>query len=232
MDRMPDSIMIFTAGKGTRMAPLTDTIPKPMIKVLGKPLAEYAFGFAQEEGLKVVMNLHHLPESIRAYFGPRGVEFVDEGNLLLETGGGLRKANETLERDVVFTINSDAIWRGPNPLALLREKWDPTKMDALLLLLPPLSVHGRSETSGGDFSYDPDGRLVRGGPFLYSGAQIIKTGRLDEIHKNIFSLNLYWDLLMKSRKVFGITYPGEWCDVGRPASIPIAEAILKRRKNV
>lgn len=229
---MPKSIMIFTAGKGTRMAPLTDTIPKPMIEVSGRPLADYAYDLAREESLKPVMNLHHLPDQIRAYFTPKGVEFSDEGALLLETGGGLRKARATLGSNTVFTLNSDAIWEGPNPLSLLREAWDPAKMDALLMLLPLSHAHGRDTTSEGDFSCASSGQLRRGGSLLYSGAQIIKTNRLDEISEDVFSLNLYWDLLMESKKVFGISYPGQWCDVGRPSNIPTAESLISRHADV
>lgn len=232
MAQMPESVMIFTAGKGTRMAPLTDTIPKPMIEVSGRPLADYAYELSRAEGLRPVMNLHHLPNSIRAYFGPKGVVFSDEGDLLLETGGGLRKARKALESDPVFTLNSDAIWQGPNPLTLLRNAWDPAKMDALLMVLPLSHAHGRDKTTSGDFSCSPSGRLERGGSLLYSGAQIIKTNRLGEISQDVFSLNLYWDLLLETKRVFGISYPGQWCDVGRPANIPIAESLINRPADV
>lgn len=229
---MPKSVMIFAAGKGTRMAPLTDVTPKPMIQVAGKPLAEYAFELAAAENLNVVMNLHYLPESIRAYFAPKGVAFSDEADKLLDTGGGLRRARSILGEDTVFTLNSDAMWCGPNPLSLLRDAWDPEKMDALLLLLPPESVHGRKGNVIGDFSITPSGNLTRGGPLLYSGAQIIKTDRLIDISGDVFSLNLYWNLLMKTNRVFGVSYTGEWCDVGQPSSIPVAEAMLRRYENV
>lgn len=227
---MPESVMIFTAGKGTRMLPLTETVPKPMIAVNGKPLADYAFRLAQDENLQAVMNLHYLPDSIVQHFEPKGVIFSNERSELLETGGGLRKARSILQSDPVFTLNSDAIWKGPNPLTLLKEAWNPERMDALLMLIPLSQAHGH--TGSGDFSTDRNGKLTRGGPLLYTGAQIIKTDRLVEISETAFSLNLYWNLLMQSDRVFGATYSGEWCDVGQPESIPIAEALLNRSDDV
>ncbi|AML50851.1 nucleotidyltransferase family protein [Falsihalocynthiibacter arcticus] len=227
---MPKSIMIFTAGKGTRMLPLTETLPKPMILVNGKPLADYAFALAQDENLQTVMNLHYLPDSIVQHFGPKGVQFSNEKSQLLETGGGLRKALPILQNAPVFTLNSDAIWSGPNPLTLLRKAWNPTQMDALLMLVPltqSLGHHG-----SGDFSADQNGQLTRGGALLYTGAQIIKTERLAEISESAFSLNLYWNLLMQSGRVFGVTYSGKWCDVGQPSSVPIAESLLNRAHDV
>ncbi|WP_380055869.1 nucleotidyltransferase family protein [Falsihalocynthiibacter sp. SS001] len=221
---MPESIMIFTAGKGTRMAPLTDTMPKPMIPVNGKPLADYAYALAQQEKLRTVMNIHYLPDQLVAHFQDTNVIFSDERDELLETGGGLRKALPLLGDDAVFTLNSDVVWSGPNPLSVLRAEWDPDKMDALLLLLPVEQALGRS--GQGDFSCLETGQITRGGPLLYTGAQIIKTHRLSEIPETAFSLNLYWNLLMKSGRVFGHRYSGKWCDVGQPESLPIAEALV------
>lgn len=227
---MPNSIMIFTAGKGTRMAPLTDTTPKPMIPVNGKPLAQYAFDLAREENLDTVMNLHYLPDQIIEHFAKENVVFSDESEALLETGGGLKKALPLLGKDAVFTLNSDVIWSGANPLTILRSTWNPLKMDALLLLVPIENALGRS--GNGDFSCADNGQLTRGGPLLYTGAQILKTDGLSEISEPSFSLNLYWNILLKSDRVFGVQYTGKWCDVGQPASIPIAEALLDGSSNV
>lgn len=227
---MPEAVMIFTAGKGTRMLPLTKSKPKPMISVNGAPLADYAFAYAQEENLKTVMNLHYHSEQIVRHFGPKGVLFSNEDSELLETGGGLRKALPILNCDPVYTLNSDAIWSGPNPLSVLKTAWDPDKMDALLLLIPLSCSSGHKGT--GDFAADKNGVLTRGGALLYTGAQIIKTKRLDDIPESAFSLNVYWNLLMQDNRVFGIPYPGEWCDVGQPESLPIAEALLNRASHV
>jgi MurNAc alpha-1-phosphate uridylyltransferase len=222
--------MIFAAGKGTRMAPLTDVTPKPMIHVNKRPLLDYALDLARNEGLSPVVNVHHLAAQIRHHLADTDVQISDETDTLLETGGGLRKAASLLQGSPVFTLNSDAVWAGHNPLTQLKNAWDPDHMDALLMLVPAAQAHGHNGT--GDFSRDADGRLSRGGALLYTGAQIIKTGRLSEIQESAFSLNKLWDLLLAENRVFGVSYTGEWCDVGQPESLPIAESLLNRTNDV
>jgi N-acetyl-alpha-D-muramate 1-phosphate uridylyltransferase len=121
-------------------------------------------------------------------------------------------------------LNSDAIWLGPNPLGLLSAAWVPARMEALLLLLDPARAVGHQ--GSGDFLLGADGRLSRGAGLVYSGAQILRTDSLAHIKEQVFSLNIVWDQMARRGGLFGISYPGQWCDVGRPESIPLAEALL------
>ncbi len=217
-------MMIFAAGKGTRMAPLTDVTPKPLIEVAGRTLLDRALDQGQAAGVgQIVVNTHHLGGQIRAHVAGRGIAVSDEAGLLLETGGGLRKALPLLGQGPVITMNPDVIWTGPNPVRALIEAWD-EGMDALLMLVPLGQTHGRQ--GGGDFALDPAGRLIRKGDLVYGGAQIIRPERLAEIAEDVFSLNRLWDLLIAGGRAYGIVHPGEWCDVGRPDCIPLAEALL------
>ena len=221
----PDSIMIFAAGKGTRMRPLTDAKPKPLIEVAGKPLIDHAFDLIDDIGLKrQVVNLHYRPEMIRKHLAQRAVVFSDETDALLETGGGLRQALPLLGNDPVFTLNTDAVWQGPNPLQDLSAAWDPARMDALLLLIRPENALGHA--GKGDFLAAPDGRLTRGPGAIYSGAQIIDTGLLDRIPEASFSLNLVWDMMLEKGRLFGLLSDAKWCDVGQPSSLPLAEQLV------
>lgn len=217
-------LMIFAAGKGTRMAPLTDRLPKPLIPVAGRTLLDRALDLGRAAGAgPVVVNIHHLGQQIRDHLGP-DIAVSDESDQLLETGGGLRRALPLLGPGPVLTLNPDAVWRGPNPLAALLAAWDPG-MEALLMLVPLARTHGRQ--GGGDFSLDPDGRLIRGGDLVYGGAQIIRTDRLAAIAEPVFSLNRLWDLQIAAGRAHGLVHSGEWCDVGRPDCIPLAEALLR-----
>ena len=221
----PTSIMVFAAGKGTRMRPLTDAMPKPLIPVAGKPLLDHAFGLIDPLDLSTtVVNLHYHAEMIRNHLAGRAITFSDESDALLETGGGLRKALPLLGPDPVFTLNTDAVWTGGNPLAALATNWDPRRMDALLVLIPPGNAIGHR--GKGDFLIDTAGRLSRGPGAIYSGAQIIKTDRLAHIPDTAFSLNLIWDQMLAEGRLFGLVLDGQWCDVGQPSSIPLAEAML------
>ena len=218
--------MIFAAGFGTRMKELTQDQPKPMIKVAGRPLIDHALDLARDAKCDpVVANLHYKPEILERHLTPKGVITLLEYPDILETGGGLRNALPTLGVDPVFTMNADAIWAGPNPLTLLAEAWNPDQMDALLMTVPIAQTVGYEGT--GDFSADGDGTLIRGPGVVYGGVQIIKTDALNGIAKDSFSLNLLWDQMLSDTRLFGVCYPGRWCDVGHPGGITLAEDMLR-----
>ncbi len=173
------------------------------------------------------MNTHYLSAQIAQHLNGSPVSISDESDAILETGGGLKKALPMLGNGPVMTLNSDAIWTGENPLAELMARWDETRMDALLLLLPAKRALGHSGT--GDFLLDADGRITRaaGKPGLvYLGAQIVRTEGLANIDKPAFSLNLLWDDMIAKGRAFGLVHNGGWCDVGRPEGILQAEALL------
>ncbi|WP_406735685.1 nucleotidyltransferase family protein [Thioclava sp. GXIMD4215] len=222
----PDSLMLFAAGFGTRMGALTADRPKPLVEVAGRPLLDHALELVEEAGIsKVVANIHYRGDQIVQHLAGRSVEISDETDEILETGGGLRKALPLLGQGPVFTLNTDAIWTGPNPLAALRAAWDPAKMSALLMLVPPERATGHK--GAGDFTLS-EGRLSRGPGFVYTGAQLIDPAELSDIPEGAFSLNLLWDRLLTKGRVYGVVHDGGWCDVGRPESIPLAEALLDR----
>ena len=216
-------LMIFAAGKGTRMAPLTDVTPKPLIPVAGRTLLDRALDLGQQAGTgRVVVNIHHLGGQIRHHIGARAA-ISDETERLLETGGGLRKALPLLGPGPVMTLNPDVVWTGPNPLATLAAAWEPERMDGLLLLVPKSRAAGHGPK--GDFDL-ADGLVTRGQDYIYTGAQIIRPDRLAEIPDPVFSLNRLWDLLIAEGRAFGIIHRGGWCDVGYPEAIPLAEEML------
>jgi len=221
MRHHPDTVMIFAAGFGTRMGALTASTPKPLIPVAGRALIDHALDLTG--GLNVVANTHYLPDQLEAYLTPRGVTLSHEPQIL-ETGGGLRAALPLLGEGPVYTLNSDAIWTGPNPLTALAKAWDSAQMDALLMLIPRESARGH--TGQGDFLPDADGRLERGPGLIYSGAQIVKTDLLHEVEDDVFSLNILWDRMLDAGRLFGIAHTGAWCDVGRPEGISTAEDML------
>ena len=180
---MPDTVMIFAAGHGTRMGALTAARPKPLIEVAGMPLIDHALDIAFSAGIDtIVANLHAFPDQLAAHLAPRGVRLSHEPKLL-ETGGGLRAARPLLGAGPIFTLNADAVWRGPNPLATLSAAWDPDRMDALLLLVPVDRATGHDRH--GDFTRGPDGRLARGPGHVSPGAQILRLGGLDDIEDEV-----------------------------------------------
>ncbi|SEQ86512.1 MobA-like NTP transferase domain-containing protein [Thalassovita taeanensis] len=217
--------MLFAAGFGTRMGALTAEQPKPMIPVAGKPLIDHALGLVDDYApARAVVNLHYKPKALINHLAGRNVDLSLEEPEILETGGGLRAALPKLGTGPVFTMNTDAVWLGPNPLRLLEDAWNPEVMDALLICIPRENAVGHAGT--GDFLSDPHGRLTRGPGQVYGGVQILKTDELSKIKDTTFSLNLLWNRMLDEGRLFGLSYPGNWCDVGRPEGIALAEKMI------
>ncbi|QFU10137.1 MobA-like NTP transferase domain protein [Rhodobacteraceae bacterium THAF1] len=216
--------MIFAAGFGTRMGALTKDRPKPMINVAGQPLIDRAAALARAAGAApLVANTHYLADRIEPHLRDLDIAVSPEPDLILDTGGGLRKASPLLGAAEVFTLNPDALFTGPNPLTTLADAWLPD-MGALLLCVPLDRAHGRKGV--GDFALK-DGALTRGGDLVYTGAQIIDTRLLDTIPEPVFSLNRIWFDLAERGALHGVVHPGHWADIGHSEGIAIAEDMLR-----
>ena len=221
----PEALMLFAAGFGTRMGALTADRPKPLVEVAGKPLIDHALALADPivPG-PIVANLHYRPEQLEQHLATTRVQTLREEPDILDTGGGLRNALPLLGDGPVWTMNSDAVWAGPNPLATLKDAWR-DGMEALLLCIPPAQAIGHK--GQGDFV--SGGSTVSRGPgLIYSGAQILRTDGLRDIPEDSFSLNLLWNDMLKRGTLHILTYPGQWCDVGHPEGITLAEEMLAR----
>lgn len=220
MRDLPKSAMIFAAGRGTRMAPLTDTKPKPLIELGGKALLDHALdllaGFET-----IVVNAHYLGDQVDAHLIGRAT--VIHEPVLLETGGGLKNALPLLGEGPVLTINSDAVFTKPNVVDGLLSAWRP-QMEALLSVVPQERAIGHKRK--GDFLVDEAGRLTRGFGVTYTGVQIIRPERVSNQADRVFSMNLVWDQMIDDRTLFGHEFPGLWCDVGQPDSLPLAEELV------
>ncbi|MFV0360023.1 phosphotransferase [Tropicimonas sp.] len=222
----PQAAMCFGAGFGTRMGALTRDRPKPLIEVAGSTLLDRTLDLVVEAQVpRRVVNTHYRAGQIANHLAARpDILLSHEVPDILETGGGLRRALPLLAGDPVFTLNTDAVWTGRNPLAELAQAWDPARMDVLVLLIHPARATGHR--GAGDFSVAPDGRLARGQGSIYSGAQILRTEGLAAIPDEVFSLNLLWDRVIAAGRMFGVWHDGGWCDVGLPENIAMAEAML------
>ncbi|PJI85888.1 MurNAc alpha-1-phosphate uridylyltransferase [Yoonia maricola] len=217
-------ILFFAAGLGTRMGALTADKPKPLIKVAGKALIDHALDLAKDTDIsKKVVNLHYHGDMIRDHLAGQPIIFSDESDMLLETGGGLRKALPLLNGNPVLTMNTDAVWNGPNPIRHILQAWRP-EMEALLLLVEKRNVSGH--LGKGDFHIDANGQLHRAPEAIYTGLQILRTDVLSEIAETAFSLNIAWNIIGARGGLYGTVYDGQWCDVGQPSSIEAAEAML------
>ncbi len=235
--QVPGTAMVMAAGLGKRMRPLTATRPKPLIDIAGKPLLDHLLERLKAAGVgKVVVNVHYLADAIEAHLkkNSHGLDVVisDERSLLLETGGGLVKAEPLIDCDPFLALNSDNLWvDGPaDTLRLLASGWDDKRMDSLLLLV----AHARAENHGGrgDFHMDRTGRLRRRershvAPFVYTGVQMLSKRLLQGAPEGPFSTNLLWDKAIETGRCFGAVHHGLWFDVGTPQAITATELILE-----
>ncbi|WP_417269231.1 nucleotidyltransferase family protein [Celeribacter sp.] len=223
MRNRPDTVMLFCAGRGTRMGTLTNDRPKPMVEVAGRPLVDHALDQVAAIPTKIA-NTHYLPEALDSHLSQRGVKTIFEPQLL-ETGGGLKNAAPHIKGDAVFTMNTDAVWLSGHAVDALLTAWNPDVMDALLLTVPHGRAHGH--LGSGDFSMAADGQLNRGGDLVYTGLQIIKLAPVVAIEDTAFSMNVVWNAIHEKSRLFGAVFDGAWCDVGHPEGIASAEAALR-----
>lgn len=217
-------VLLFAAGLGTRMGALTQDRPKPLVEVAKIPLIDHALALVGDADVRhVVVNVHYKADMMRDHLTAKNVLISDETGALLETGGGLRHALPLLATSPVITLNTDAIWQGPNPMNALLAAWRP-EMEALLVTVP--RTHAIGHKGQGDFVADGLGRLSRGAGEIYTGLQIIRTDDLHQITETAFSMNVLWDRIAKRGGLYGLSYSGNWCDVGQPESIALAEQML------
>jgi len=228
--------MVMAAGKGTRMRPLTDKMPKPLVPFMGKPLIDHVLDRLAEAGVEeAVVNVHYLADMLEAHLASRQhprIVISDERTELLDTGGGTKKALPLLGRDPIITFNSDSVWiegQG-SKLANLIAAWDPERMDALLMIADASRTIGY--VGRGDFNMDAEGRLTRREaattvPYMFAGVQIVKPELFAEGPAGPFSTNRIWDRLIEEGRLFGQRMGGVWMHVGAPDDLAEAEAFLR-----
>lgn len=229
---MIKTAMILAAGRGDRMRPLTDTIPKPLIPVAGKSMIERALDKLEEAGVtKVVVNVHHLGQQIADRLSGRA--HILHEDRLLETGGSVKAALPVLGAGPFFILNGDMLWRdGPEQLLpRMALRWNPERMDALLLLHPIHRVIGRDAGERGDYFLEPGGHLRHRGvaqltPYVFASLSICDARLFEDSPDAPFSLLTLWHRAEAARRLYGTIHEGDWFHVGTPKQLAEAERIL------
>jgi MurNAc alpha-1-phosphate uridylyltransferase len=231
--------MVLAAGIGERMRPLTLRMPKPLVPLAGRPLIDHVLDRLAASGVKTaVVNVHYLPDQLEAHLAcrqgkPPQVLVSDERGVLLDTGGGAKKALPLLGRGPFFIHNADSVWSEGTAPALSRmlRLWNPATMDCLLLLAPIATSIGYA--AKGDFAMGPDRRLARRGegevvPFAFAGVSLCDERLFKDAPEGRFSLNLLWDLALARGKLYGMRLDGSWMHVGTPEALAEAETSFER----
>ncbi|HEX7946509.1 MAG TPA: nucleotidyltransferase family protein [Phenylobacterium sp.] len=229
--------MVLAAGLGTRMRPLTDTLPKALVPVAGKALIDHMLDRLRDAGVeRAVVNVHHFADQMEAHLAKRSdmeVLISDERAGLLDSGGGIKHAADKLGRDPIFVANIDSLWlEGQRPaLEALKAAWDPAAMGILLLLVARGQGIG-FEGPQGFFRDAATGRLTHSTaatpptPFANMGVAILDPSVLDEEPDGAFSIIPTWHRLQRQGRLHGVPMDGYWMHVGDPAARDATEARL------
>jgi N-acetyl-alpha-D-muramate 1-phosphate uridylyltransferase len=230
----PDTAVILSAGRGTRMRPLTLTTPKPLLKLDGKPILAHVLERLQAAGVqRIIVNAHHLAEQIEAFLADYPAVTLLREEELQETGGAITAMlGQNLLPDAPFyVVNGDSYWvDGPSDmLRRLADAFDATQMDALLLL--GRAAGAVAETGRGDFLWPRDGQLQRRGerdvaPYLFSGVQIVTPSLFAGAPEAPFSMNCVWDRALEAGRLGAIVHDGLWFHLSTPEDLERANTVL------
>lgn len=223
--RFPD-VMLLAAGHGMRLRPLTETIPKPLVPVLGVPLIERVMTAARHEGAtRFVANAHYRADQLLAHFG--GLLKVNREPELLETGGGVKAALPMLVSDPFFVMNTDAFWLpgADRPLSRMLARRQ-TDAQIVLLCVQPGRATGFARSH--DFCLDPHGRVTRdwGAPVIYAGVALLGKDHFADTPDGPFSLNLLLDKALEDENLVGVVLDTPWFHVGDVGALAETERIL------
>ena len=233
MSGTPKSAMILAAGLGTRMRPISDTVPKPLVEIAGRTLLDHAIDRLELAGVeRIVVNAHYKAAMIAGHLAGRShprIEISEEAELL-ETGGGVKRALPLLDEEF-FVVNGDALWLDGKEYALTRlaGAFDGERMDAVLLLHRAVGAIGYE--GSGDYFLDALGTPRRRGerevaPYIFTGIQLLHRRLFDGVADEVFSLNLVHRRAARAGRLHSIVHDGEWYHIGTPAGLAATRARL------
>ncbi len=234
---IPKTAMVFAAGLGTRMRPITNTTPKPLVKVAARTLIDHCLDRLAENGVeRAIVNVHWHADQIEAHLAGRRFPKIlisDERAKLLDQGGGIKRALSTIGSDPFLICNTDALWiEGPRSnIARLANAFDPKTMDIILLVAASAGAVGVDWR--GDFTMTREGRLTprearHVAPFVHTGIGIIKPQLVESETAEVFRLAPFFHAAAERGRLFGVRLDGLWLHIGRPETIAEAERAIDR----
>lgn len=240
MSIKPDHAFILAAGKGTRLRPYTDSVPKPMVMVGGRTLIDRTLDKLEEAGVtSVTINTHYMAPILEAHLEKRkspAITISREAELL-DTGGGVKKALATLGDRPFYVIAGDNLWTdGPSGNALLRlaSHWDGDRMD-ILTLMQPLS--GMTLTQGlGDYDLQSDGRVVRSlgktGTYMWTNIRLNHPRLYQNTPDGAFSFLTLMDKAQVEGRFHALIHDGDWHHISTAADLErVNEHFRQARKS-
>lgn len=234
MKNKPTRAFILAAGKGTRLRPHTDTMPKPMVDIAGTSIIRRTIAKLVQAGVTdIVVNLHHLGDVLEDHLKEvKGVNIIlSREEELLETGGGIKKALHHFGDEPFYIINGDALWdEGEVPaLEKLAQVWS-DDMDILLLLQPTRRMEltgavGDYRLNGGKASRAKD----KSGDHMFAGVRIAHPRIFEGLPDGAFSFLSLMDRAEEQGRLYGLVHSGHWYHISTPEDLQsVNEAFGKR----
>jgi N-acetyl-alpha-D-muramate 1-phosphate uridylyltransferase len=231
--------MVLAAGRGERLRPITDTLPKPLVRIAGRTLLDHAIDRLEGAGIeRVIVNVHYLGDIIAEHLAKRASPeiVISREAAALETGGGVKHALALLGDEPFFVVNGDSLWLDGIRPALIRlaDAWDPATTDAMLLLQRTATAVGYGEGLG-DYMLDQLGRPRRRharevAPYLFAGVQLLAPSLFQDMPDGVFSLNRIYDKAEKAGRLGALVHDGEWYHVSTPDGLKLVERRLHSRR--
>jgi len=233
--KKPETAFILAAGEGTRMRPLTNSVPKPMVQLDGKSIIDYTIDKLMEVGIKkIIVNSYYLATVLEEHLQHKDNIVISREDDLLDTGGGVKNALTLIDAESFYLINGDAFWVDTNSNALeaLAEAWDPDKMDILLLLQP---IDRMKLTQGvGDYTLDDNKKPIRkidqSGELMFTGIRITKANIFKNTPEGKFSYMQLMDDAERINKLSAVIYDGDWHHISTPQDLENVNFHISNKK--
>ena len=222
-----NSAMLLSAGFGTRMKPLSDTTPKPLIEIGGQAQIKYIYDTVVGAGIEnIVVNAHYHSQQVVEYFSDFKNTTVVVEDEILETGGGVLNAIDKLG-DVFVASNTDSIVVDNNK-NFINHMIDNFTDDIDGLLLVVDKSQATNYTGSGDLDIDDGGNIVRNenGQYVFCGVQILRKSAFDDLPQGKFSLNVIYDKLIVAGRLKGLVHTGDWYHISTPDDVERVNKIL------
>lgn len=227
MTLYPDTAFILAAGLGTRLRPYTDTLPKPMVPVAGKPVIDHIIDKLISAGVsKIIVNTHHKGDVLKSHLSQRqDVQIIfSEEEQLLDTGGGVKKALPDIGNKPFYVINGDAFWtdsHNQNAFENLANSWNEGECDMVLLLEPADRM--KLTKPVGDYNILENNQAVRSmdqtGKYMFAGVRLCHPRIFDGIADTKFSFLKLMDEADKNNRLLGCVHEGLWHHISTPEEL-------------
>jgi NDP-sugar pyrophosphorylase family protein len=234
--------MVLAAGRGTRLAPLTDTVPKPLVPVAGRPFLEHILEFLRAGGItEVVVNLHHLGHRIEQHLGD-GARFgvrvrYSWENPILDTGGGIKRAEPLLAGEPFVVVNGDSLLEVPLQEVVEHHRARGSLVTMVLRSNPDADRYGVIEIDGDDrvrrvvgLPPGESGAALRG--FMFPGLHVFEPAVFRWMEPDAaYSVVrvTYPRLLAAGAAVHGYVTTARWVNIDTPRALADADAELRRQ---